>query len=246
MKHLIFEVPGALWRSGDSWSSSYTISAFAASAASSRQALAGARSSVELPRQPIPSRPITVARKYYGEPMAGFFQYPLPKHSHHHVLGQGLAKVDAMRKHVGAVSPAGLVAVVSDSFDIFEACGHIWGELLRGQGACPRRLSGDPTPIRAIRRRCWASGHPNVLEILADKFGLLCQRQRLQGARQARPGHPGRPRRFSRCSIAFLYAVQKSRLSRPTNISFGSGGGPAANGSNRDTLAFLLSNAPRL
>jgi nicotinamide phosphoribosyltransferase len=64
------------------------------------------------------------------------------------------------------VYPAGLVACVSDSYDIFKACGDLWGTQLKdavlARDGClvVRPDSGDP-PSTAMR----------VLAILGDKFG---------------------------------------------------------------------------
>merc|ERR1711871_1730891 len=52
--------------------------------------------------------------------------------------------------------PTGLVAVVSDSYDVFAACSELWGselkELVKGRGSFDNRLiirpdSGEPTVI---------------------------------------------------------------------------------------------------
>ena len=71
---------------------------------------------------------IMVARDYYGEPMAGF---SIPAAEHSTITSWGRThEVDAMRNMLEQY-PRGTIAVVSDSFDIFEACGKIWGEALR-------------------------------------------------------------------------------------------------------------------
>ena len=81
-----------------------------------------------------------VARDYYGEPMAGF---SIPAAEHSTITSWGRDhEVDAMRNMLEQY-PSGLVAVVSDSFDIFEACEQIWGGTLREQVLAARRLRGD-------------------------------------------------------------------------------------------------------
>jgi nicotinamide phosphoribosyltransferase len=63
--------------------------------------------------------------------------------------------------------PAGYVACVSDSFDIFAACNDLWGERLhlkvleRNGTLVIRPDSGDPLVVL-----------PRILNILADKFGV--------------------------------------------------------------------------
>ena len=71
---------------------------------------------------------IDVAREYYGEPMAGF-SIPAAEHSTITSWGKDHEK-EAFENMLDAF-PTGLVAVVSDSYDIFAACKHIWGEALK-------------------------------------------------------------------------------------------------------------------
>jgi nicotinamide phosphoribosyltransferase len=74
-------------------------------------------------------------------------------------------EADAYRNMLTAY-PTGTVACVSDSYDIFNACEKIWGELLKPdvvsrQGTLVIRPdSGDPVPVLA-----------KVLDILGEKFG---------------------------------------------------------------------------
>ncbi len=63
-------------------------------------------------------------------------------------------------------NPTGLVACVSDSYDVFNACEKLWGELLkpdilhRNGTLVIRPDSGDPVPVLT-----------KVFEILGQKFG---------------------------------------------------------------------------
>jgi nicotinamide phosphoribosyltransferase len=176
---------------------------------------------------------IAVARDYYAEPMAGF---SIPAAEHSTICSWGKDhEVDAMRNMLEEF-PNGLVAVVSDSFDIFEACETIWGETLREKvlrrNGCLviRPDSGDPPTVLA-------SGSPSVLEILADKFGYTIN---AKGFKVLDP----HVRIIQGDGIDFemldniLYAMQKAGFSAD-NISFGSGGGLLQK-LNRDTLQFAF------
>lgn len=108
---------------------------------------------------------IVLAREYYDEPMAGF-SIPAAEHSTMTSWGRS-REVDAYRNML-VQFPAGLVAVVSDSYDIFHACGEIWGKELRADvlkrdgTLVVRPDSGDPATVVV-----------KVLEILGDAFGTL-------------------------------------------------------------------------
>jgi nicotinamide phosphoribosyltransferase len=87
------------------------------------------------------------AQKYYNEPMAGF-SIPAAEHSTITSWGQE-HEVDALRNMLSQF-PNGTVAVVSDSFNIFEACSDLWGGqlrdevLMRNGTLVIRPDSGDP------------------------------------------------------------------------------------------------------
>lgn len=110
---------------------------------------------------------LLAARAFYDEPMAGF-SIPAAEHSTITAWEQK-GEIDAYRNMITAFPNSPLVAVVSDSYDIFNACDNIWGGLLKdrverlgdhGRGLVIRPDSGDPkeTVLR-------------VLEILMDRFG---------------------------------------------------------------------------
>lgn len=176
---------------------------------------------------------IMVARDYYGEPMAGF---SIPAAEHSTITSWGREhEVDAMRNMLDQY-PRGTVAVVSDSFDIFEACGHLWGEILRekvlARDGCVviRPDSGDPPAVLA-------SGTLNVLGILAERFGYTVN---AKGYKVLNP----HVRVIQGDQVDFhmldriLYAMQKAGFSAD-NIAFGSGGGLLQK-LNRDTLKFAF------
>lgn len=108
---------------------------------------------------------IVGARKYYDEPMAGF-SIPAAEHStitawekHNEVF----AFSNMLTKFGGKDK---MVAVVSDSYNIFHACEKLWGERLKdkveemGGTLIVRPDSGDPV---TVVQKC--------LDILGEKFG---------------------------------------------------------------------------
>lgn len=105
---------------------------------------------------------IETARDYYGEDMAGF---SIPAAEHSTVTSWGRdCEIDAFANMLEQF-PTGLVAVVSDSYDVTAACSYLWGQELR-----ERVLSRDGTLV--IRPD---SGAPvetvlKVLGILYDCF----------------------------------------------------------------------------
>jgi nicotinamide phosphoribosyltransferase len=74
---------------------------------------------------------LVVARKYYGEKMAGF---SIPAAEHSTITSWGLENErDAFRNMIAQYGSGGLYAVVSDSYDIFRACSQIWGKELKAE-----------------------------------------------------------------------------------------------------------------
>lgn len=75
-------------------------------------------------------------------------------------------EIDAYRHILRQFAKNGIVAVVSDSYDLYNAVQHIWGETLHdevidsGATVVIRPDSGDPLVVV-----------PDVLNMLADKFG---------------------------------------------------------------------------
>lgn len=109
---------------------------------------------------------LTLARDYYNEPMAGF-SIPAAEHSTMTAWGQSREK-EAYENMIDTFSGDGkLVAVVSDSYDLWNAIDKIWGEELKdkvinnGGTIVIRPDSGDP--VRTTLE---------VVERLMDKFGF--------------------------------------------------------------------------
>uniref|UniRef100_A0A671T3Y6 Nicotinamide phosphoribosyltransferase n=1 Tax=Sinocyclocheilus anshuiensis TaxID=1608454 RepID=A0A671T3Y6_9TELE len=112
---------------------------------------------------------ICVIKKYYGtkDPVPGF-SVPAAEHSTITAWGKDHEK-DAF-EHIIKQFPSVPVSIVSDSYDIYNACEKIWGEDLRG--LIEMRSADAPLVVRPD------SGNPldtvlKVLEILGKKFPLI-------------------------------------------------------------------------
>ncbi len=107
---------------------------------------------------------ITLAKDYYKEPMAGF-SIPASEHSTMTAWGKE-GEVKAFENMLDQYK-VGLIACVSDSFDIYKACEEYWGtelkdKVLRRDGVLVVRPdSGNPVEIVL-----------KVLKILGEKFGF--------------------------------------------------------------------------
>ena len=103
------------------------------------------------------------ARDYYGADMAGF---SIPAAEHSTQTAWGREAEEEGFAHMLSAFPTGLVAVVSDSWDVRHACRSIWGTRLR-----EKVLERDGTLV--VRPD---SGTPHrtvleLLEILGERFG---------------------------------------------------------------------------
>lgn len=106
---------------------------------------------------------LRLARDHYGETMAGF-SIPAAEHSTITSWGQE-HEVDAYRNMLHQY-PTGLVAVVSDSYDIYHACEALWGgvlrdEVLKRDGTLVVRPDSGYSPEVVLK----------CLAILGEKFG---------------------------------------------------------------------------
>ncbi len=172
---------------------------------------------------------VMLAREFYQESMAG---YSIPAAEHSTITSWGRAhEVDACRNMLEQY-PTGLVATVSDSYDIFNCCANIWGGVLKEQVLARdgvlvvRPDSGDPPVV--INQ---------VLEILGEKFGSTVN------AKGYKVLHP-KVRLIQGDGIDFkmlnviLEAITKHGWSAD-NLAFGSGGGLLQK-LNRDTQRFAF------
>lgn len=106
---------------------------------------------------------VQLLRKFYGEQMGGF---SIPASEHSTITSWGKEhEVDAMRNMLEQY-PDGLVACVSDSFNIWAACEKLWGETLKDKilardGVLVVRPDSGVPHITVLK----------VLEILWKQFG---------------------------------------------------------------------------
>ena len=108
------------------------------------------------------------AYEYYGEDMAG---YSIPAAEHSTICSWGRANEHLAFKNMLEQFPTGVVACVSDSYNIFEACAEKWGAyplknmILEREGTLVIRPdSGDAVNVLV-------TGNQNVLDILWNRFG---------------------------------------------------------------------------
>jgi nicotinamide phosphoribosyltransferase len=108
---------------------------------------------------------IRLLQQYYGVQAMPAFSVPAAEHST--ITAWGREHEREAYANMLQQFPQGTLACVSDSYDVFHACEHIWGEELRGQVLSRdgvlviRPDSGDPKTIVV-----------SVLEILGRKFGF--------------------------------------------------------------------------
>lgn len=172
---------------------------------------------------------IRVAKKYYGESMAGF---SIPAAEHSTITSWGKEHEADAYANMLASFPTGLVAVVSDSYDIFTACRDLWGKNLKDAV-----LARDG--VLVVRPD---SGYPpdvvvQVLQILGDAFGYEVNKK---GYKVLNP----KVRVIQGDGIDYemldkvLVAMKIAGWSAD-NIAFGSGGGLLQK-MNRDTQKFTF------
>lgn len=172
---------------------------------------------------------LALARAFYGEACAGF---SIPAAEHSTITSWGRERETDACRNMLEQFPTGLVAVVSDSYDLFRCSAEIWGGALRERVLARdgvlviRPDSGDP-PAVVVK----------VLGILGEKFGTT------QNAKGYRLLHP-KVRIIQGDGVNFtmlgqiLWAMSVAGWSAD-NISFGSGGGLLQK-MNRDTQRFAF------
>ena len=170
-------------------------------------------------------------QRYYGEPMAGF---SIPAAEHSTITSWGKENEQAAYANMleQFSGPEKMVAVVSDSYDLFNAIDNIWGEELKekvestGGTLVVRPDSGDPVEIVV-----------ETIKRLMNKFGF----------RTNSKGYKVLPD-FIRViqgdgvclkSIGSILAAMKAEQLSVDNIAFGMGG-ELLQKVNRDTLKFAM------
>ena len=166
----------------------------------------------------------------YGfETMPGF---SIPASEHSTITSWGREGELAAMENMLDQYPTGLVACVSDSFDIFKACSELWGEKLKAKilerdgTLVIRPDSGEPV---AVVLQC--------LEILTNKFGASLTPQGYKIL-------PSQVRLIQGDGIDLkmtekILAAMADKGYAADNIAFGSGGALLQK-INRDTLKFAF------
>ncbi len=172
---------------------------------------------------------ISLLREFYHEDMAGF---SIPAAEHSTITSWGEHNEVKAFENMLTAFPTGLVAVVSDSYNVFEACSNLWGQQLRD-----KVLQRDGTLV--VRPD---SGYPpevvvKVLDILGERFGytynskgykLLNPKVRvIQGDGITHP------------MLGTILENMKGNQWSADNLAFGSGGGLLQK-VDRDTMKFAF------
>lgn len=174
---------------------------------------------------------LTLARQCYGETMAGF-SIPAAEHSTMTAWGQDNEQA-AYENMVDTFGGEGkLVAVVSDSYDLWNAVDKIWGETLRekventGGTVVIRPDSGDP--VRTTLE---------VVERLMDKFGYTLNGK---GYRVLPPYiRVIQGDGINAESLENILKTLKNNKISAENVAFGMGGALLQK-LNRDTMRFAM------
>ncbi len=172
---------------------------------------------------------VMMARQFYNCPMAGF---SIPAAEHSTITSWGVEhEVDAYENMLDQF-PTGAVAIVSDSYDIYNACQHHWGETLKDKVlkrdgvTIIRPDSGDATVVI-----------PRVLDILGQQFGYTVNTKIFKILNPKIRVIQG-----DGIDIDSLQNILQSVVNKrwsADNIGFGSGGGLLQK-LNRDTYKFAL------
>lgn len=176
------------------------------------------------------------AKEYYGEDMAG---YSIPAAEHSTITSWGRDNEQCAYMNMLNSFPEGLVAVVSDSYNIFEAC-RMWGRyplkdkiMERNGTVVIRPDSGDPVQVLV-------AGNENVMDILWEGFGGTVNAKGYKVLNDKVRVIQGDGVNIESID-SILYAMQRKGYSAD-NIAFGSGGALLQQ-LNRDTqkVAFKCS-----
>lgn len=172
---------------------------------------------------------LRLARRCYHEPMAGF---SIPASEHSTITPWGREHEAEGLRNLLQAFPTGLVAGISDSYDIFHCCREIWGGVLREQVLMRdgvtviRPDSGDPVTVLL-----------QVLAILGERFGHTVN------AKGFKVLHPKvrliQGDGIDRHSVGVILEALKKEGWSADNLAFGSGGGLLQK-LDRDTMKFAM------
>lgn len=175
---------------------------------------------------------LVLARDFYSCPTAGF-SIPASEHSTITTWGKE-HELDAMRNMLEQY-PTGLVACVSDSFDIFRACREFWGEHLRD-----KILHRDGTLIirpDSGKLSTIAFQLIEIFEILGNRFGTTINAKGFKVIDPHVRVIQGDGIDYEMI-VSILDTITKAGWSAD-NLAFGSGGGLLQK-VNRDTQKFAF------
>jgi nicotinamide phosphoribosyltransferase len=173
---------------------------------------------------------VRCANKFYKTPMAAF---SIPAMEHSSVTSWGKNnEVEAYRNMLEKTAkPGGLVACVSDSYNLWNACSHLWGEQLKEELI----KSGATVVIRPD------SGHPSsvvlrVAQLLEEKFGAVVNKRGFKVLNNVRILQGDG---INENSIQEILNNLLDHGYSASNIAFGMGGALLQQ-HNRDTLKFAM------
>ena len=173
---------------------------------------------------------VVFAMKYYNTEMPGF-SIPAAEHSTITTFGKE-GEVEAFRNMLRQFAkPGSLVAVVSDSYDIFNAVDNIWGKELKqevidsGATVIVRPDSGDPTSVVL-----------KVVQSLDNSFGSTINDKGYKVLNHVRVIQGDG---INENTIREILETLKANSYSASNMAFGMGG-MLLQGLNRDTQKFAM------
>jgi len=173
---------------------------------------------------------VVTANRYYKSQMAGF---SIPAAEHSTITSWGREnEVEAYRNMLRQYAkPGALVAVVSDSYDIYNACENLWGGVLKQEVI-------DSGAVVVIRPD---SGHPatvvlKCLQLLDSKFGHTVNTKGYKVLNNVRVIQGDG---INADSIAEILNTIKGESYSASNVAFGMGGALLQQ-HNRDTQKFAM------
>ena len=174
---------------------------------------------------------IGLLQECYGAKMPA---YSVPAAEHSTITMYGKDNEAEAYERIMDAYPDGIVSIVSDSYDIFNACRNIFG-----QGLWDDVYSVDEERTVVIRPDSGSPFYvvPKVLEILGERFGYRMNRKGFKCLPQYLKVLQGDG--IDRRSLPYLMEILIRKKWSVDNMVFGSGGGLLQD-CNRDTLRFAL------
>lgn len=172
---------------------------------------------------------IITAMEYYGAKMCG---HSIPASEHSTITSWGKENEVKAFENMLDQYPEGLVACVSDSYDIYQACDKLWGEILRDRvmgrngTLVIRPDSGDPVKVNS-----------KIIDILWNKFGGTFSSKGFKVLDNHVRVIQGDGIDIN--TIEEILNMYKNRGYSAENIAFGSGGGLLQK-FDRDTQKFAI------